>query len=327
MLDLVMLVGGGVLLYLGAEWLVAGAAGLARTVGVSALLVGLTVVAYGTSMPEALVGVSAAAGGHGEVALGNVLGSNVANIGLILGVTALIRPTPVTKLLRWREVPVLIVTAGIVPLVLIDGEVQVWEAVALLCGALGYTLWMIRISRSEMRASALAAAATEEAADLAGAPDTRGASRLRLGGLALVGLVILALGGHLLVEGAIGIARAIGIGERVVGLTIVAIGTSLPELATSVIAAWRGHAEIAVGNVVGSNIFNVLLCLGCAALAGPVGSPLRDVAIDVSAMIALTLIAAFLLRTERRITRVEGGLLVALYVAFLAAVVAAPSPG
>ncbi|MDQ3037204.1 MAG: calcium/sodium antiporter [Myxococcota bacterium] len=326
MLDLVMLVGGGILLYFGAEWLVGGAAGLARSVGVSALLVGLTVVAYGTSMPEVIVGVSAAYRGHGEIALGNVLGSNIANIALILGTAALVHPTPVSGLLRGREVPVLLVTAMLVPLVLIDGDVQWWEGAALLAGAAGYTLWMLRASRAEMTAAAEAAHVTAEAADTAGAPSTKG-SRPRLAALALAGLVVLMIGGQLLVEGATGIARAMGISERIVGLTIVAIGTSLPELATSVIAAVRGHSEIAIGNVVGSNIFNVLLCLGAAGVAGSVGAPIASIALDLAMMVGLTLVAAFLLRTERRITRIEGGVLVTLYVAFLATVVLLPPLG
>lgn len=320
-----MLVGGGILLYFGAEWLVGGAAGLARSIGVSSLLVGLTVVAYGTSMPEVIVGISAASNGHGEIALGNVLGSNIANIALILGLTALIQPTPVSGALQRREVPVLIATAVIVPLVLLDGHLQGWEAWALIAGALGYTLWMVATSRLEMKVAAQqAAVATAEAADLAGAPSTQG-SKLRLGALALVGLLVLIIGGQLLVEGATGIARAIGISERIVGLTIVAVGTSLPELATSLIAAYRGHAEIAVGNVVGSNIFNALLCLGSAGLAGSIGVPISSIALDLGMMVGLTLVGAFLLRTERRITRVEGGVLVALYLGFLAAVVLLPA--
>lgn len=331
MLDLASMVGGGVLLYFGAEWLVGGAAGIARSLGVSALLVGLTVVAYGTSMPEVVVGVAAAADGHPEIALGNVLGSNVANLGLILGLTALVRPTPVSRVLRTRELPVLILATLSVPVLLLDGRVGRWEGAALLTLALVYTYVMIRGSRAAAARAPEAAKATAEAADVAGAPAAAAAegrrATLRLGMLALVGLFALVLGGHVFVSGATGVARAAGISERVVGLTIVAVGTSIPELATSVIAAWRGHAEIAVGNVVGSNIFNVLLCLGSAAMVGEVGAPLGAVALDAGAMIALTLVGAFLLRTERRVTRVEGAFLIALYATFVAVVTLVTPPG
>jgi cation:H+ antiporter len=310
-----MLAGGGLLLYFGAEWLVAGAAGLARSLGVSTLLIGLTVVAYGTSMPEVLVGVQAAIEGHRDIALGNVLGSNVANLGLILGVTALMRPTPVDRLLPRREVPVLVLSALAVPLVLLDGIVQWYEGAALVITAIAYTTWMVRTSQRSVAQAAGAAKAAAEAADLAGAPRVQG--RAKLAGLALIGLLVLLVGGRLLIEGATGVARALGISERLVGLTIVAVGTSLPELATSLIAAFRGHPEIAVGNAVGSNIFNVLLCLGAASIAGQVGAPLGVVALDVAAMVALTLVSALMMRAERTITRIEGGTLLAGYLAFL----------
>jgi cation:H+ antiporter len=316
-LGLAMLVGGGVLLYFGAEWLVAGAAGLARALGISALLVGLTVVAYGTSMPEVVVGIGAALGGHRDIALGNVVGSNIANLGLILGLTALVRPTRVDEALPRREVPVLVVTALLVPLLLLDGDVDRWEGAGLVGIALLYTAWMVRTSRASVGDAAEAAAVTAAAADAAGAPEpTR--SRGRLVGLALGGLAGLVVGGHVFVEGAIAVAHEIGMSERLVGLTVVAIGTSLPELATSLIAAYRGHSDIAVGNVLGSNIFNVLLCLGTASLAGTIGAPLASVAVDVGAMVVFTLAAALMMRTARTVTRAEAAILVLGYAAFVA---------
>jgi cation:H+ antiporter len=314
-LDLTMLTGGGLLLYFGAEWLVAGAAGLARALGVSALTIGLTVVAYGTSTPEVIVGVQAAAGGHPELALGNVLGSNIANLGLILGVTALIRPARIDAALPRRELPLLALSALAVPVLLLDGAVQQWEGATLLLVAALYTVWLVRSSRSPGETAA-AANVTAEAADVAGAPTPRG-GRARLVGIAVIGLLLLVVGGQLLVEGAVGVARAIGMSERVVGLTIVAIGTSLPELVTSVIASVRGHTDIAVGNVVGSNIFNILLCLGSASVVGRVGSPLASVALDVGAMIAFSLVGAAMMLTARTVTRIEGTLLVVSYAVFL----------
>jgi cation:H+ antiporter len=322
MSDWLQLLGGGLLLYFGAEWFVGGASALALALRVPQLLVGLTVVAYGTSAPEVIVGIQAASAAHGEVALGNVVGSNIANIGLILGVAALIRPARVDGALRRRELPVLVVTALVVPLLLLDGVVRRWEGGALLLVAAAYTAWMVRAARSGAAVAAAKddAAVAGDAADAAGAPAPKGP--LRAAGTAAIGLVVLLVGGHLFVGGAVSVAQTLGMSERLVGLTIVAVGTSLPELVTSVIAARRGHSDLAVGNVVGSNIFNVLLCLGAASVAGTVGAPLRTVAFDVAALVLMTAVAALFIRSERTISRLEGAVVLALYVAFAALTVA-----
>jgi cation:H+ antiporter len=315
MSDAVMLGAGLVLLYFGAEWLVAGAAGLARSYGVRPLIVGLTVVAYGTSSPELVVGVSAGLQGEGAIAVGNVVGSNIANLALILGMTALVMPPNVEAELLRREVPVLLATTAIVPLALADGRLGIPEAGALLGLAIAYTAWMVQTSR-RTAASSLVAGQVEIDANLA-VGTTPTPSRLRLALRGLVGLALLVLGGHLLVEGAVGIARAIGMSERVIGLTIVAIGTSLPELATSLIAAGRGHPDIAVGNVIGSNIFNVLLILGGSGLAGSIIVPVASIRGDLVALGVVTVVAALAMVTGRRVSRIEGALLVLAYVGFL----------
>lgn len=322
MSEWIQLLGGGLLLYFGAEWFVGGASALALALRVPQLLVGLTVVAYGTSAPEIIVGVEAASAGYGAVALGNVIGSNIANIGLILGVAALVRPARVDAALRRRELPVLVASTALIPLLLIDGRVSRWEGGALLSIAAGYTAWMVRAARSaSAQATArLDATTAGEVADAAGAPQLVGSMRAML--TAAVGLGVLLVGGSLFVGGAVSVARALGLSERLVGLTIVAIGTSLPELVTSVIAARRGHSELAVGNVVGSNIFNVFLCLGAAALAGPMSSPLQTLGVDLAALVLMTCIAAMFIRSERSISRREGAIAVALYVAFMVVTIA-----
>lgn len=316
------LIGGGVLLYLGAEWFVAGASALALALRVPQILVGLTVVAYGTSAPEILVGVQAASAGHGDVALGNVVGSNIANIGLILGIAALIRPARVDGALRRRELPVLVASTAVMPLLLIDGVVSCWEAGGLLFVAVGYTGWMVHAARS---AASVAAAKTDtttagEAAGAAGAPKPVGTPRAAL--TTAVGLGVLLIGGHIFVDGAVSVAHVLGMSDRLVGLTIVAVGTSLPELITSVLAARRGHSDLAVGNVVGSNIFNTFLCLGAAGLAGSVGAPIHTLGVDLVALVVMTGLAARFIRTERSISRLEGGIAIALYAAFAALTVA-----
>lgn len=317
-MSLVMLLGGGVLLYFGAEWLVGGAAGLARAFGLPQLLIGLTVVAYGTSAPEVVVGVKASLSGSGDIALGNVVGSNIANLGLILGLTCLVSPARVDGALGRREVPVLMLSTLAVPVVLLDGVVSRVEGGGLLAAALGYSVWMVRSARRSLGPDAGAKAGQmEQAADLAGAPTARGKGRLAL--TAVAGLAFLVLGGSLFVDGASGLARSWGISERLIGLTIVAVGTSLPELATSLIAAWRGHSDLSVGNVVGSNIFNALLCLGAAAVLRPVEAPNAAGALDVFVLVGLTAFGAVALRKERRVGRLEGALLVTAYAGFLVA--------
>lgn len=330
MYDWLQLLGGGLLLYFGAEWLVGGASALALRLRVPKILVGLTVVAYGTSAPEVIVGVEAAYAGNAEVALGNVIGSNIVNIGLILGVSALVRPARVDGALRQRELPMLVASAALMPLLLIDGTVSRWESAGLLLIALAYTGWMVRAARSAstVAESTGEAAAALEAADLAGAPQPAGS--LRSAVTAGVGLAVLLIGGGLFIRGAVSVAHALGMSDRLVGLTIVSIGTSLPELVSSVIAARRGHSELAVGNVVGSNIFNTFLCLGAAGLAGAVGAPLSTLAFELAALIVMTVVAVAFIRTERTISRAEGAVALALFAAFMVITVARglrPPPG
>ncbi|MDQ3341794.1 MAG: calcium/sodium antiporter [Myxococcota bacterium] len=312
-LDLGQLLTGLVLLYFGAEWLVGGAAGLARSFGIKPLIIGLTVVAYGTSSPELVVGISAGLRDQGAIALGNVIGSNIANLGLILAVCALIRAPRVDRQIVVRELPVLFIATALVPLVLLDGWVSTFEAIGLLVLAASYTAWMIATSRRGSSAETAEVAA--DAATAAGLEPTR--SRRRLAILTLVGLAGLIGGGHLLVTGAVGVAKVAGLSDQLIGLTIVAIGTSLPELATSVIAAIRGHGDIAVGNVVGSNIFNILLILGASGLAGRIGAPIGNVAVELVALGAMTLIAAVAMATRRTVGRLEAIIMLLGYVVFL----------
>jgi cation:H+ antiporter len=314
--DLLLLASGGLLLYLGAEWLVAGASRLATSFRIPELLVGLTVVAYGTSAPEAVVSIDAAVRGHGAMAVANVVGSNMANLGLILGVSALIKPAYVDGALRRRELPVLLLSTLALPATLFDGTIARWEAAGLVAGALAYTAWAVLAARSgaNLRRAAARAVVTAQAADLGGAPEPGG--RVRAALVAGLGLAALVFGGHLLVAGATSLARAWGISDRVIGLSLVALGTSLPELATSVIAAVRGHSAIAIGNVVGSNIFNSLLCLGLAGVLAPVTAQSPLIA-DLGVLLAVTVAALCFLRRERDVRRSEGALLLLAYVGFV----------
>ncbi|MEZ4226872.1 MAG: calcium/sodium antiporter [Polyangiaceae bacterium] len=309
LVDVLLLLLGIVMLYFGAEWLVRGAAGLARAFGVSPLVVGLTVVSYGTSAPELAVSTVAALDGKPDIALGNVVGSNIANLGLILGVTALIAPPRVEGRLIRRELPVLLLTALTVPLVLFGGRITRPEGAVLALSAVVFTYLTFGWAR----------AGTDEEADAVRDPAAAPTGRGKMLVLALLGLGVLLVGGKVFVQGAVGLALTMGMSERTVGLTIVAVGTSLPELAASVVAATRGHSALAVGNVVGSNIFNVLLILGATSVITPISGSLSANAFDLSVMIGLTVVAIFMMRGRRVISRLEGGLLTAIYVGFLVA--------
>lgn len=315
----ILLALGSVGLYLGAEWLVRGAAGLAALLGVRPLAIGLTVVAYGTSAPELVVSGLSAFEGKSALALGNVVGSNVANIGLILGATALIAPPLVKAGLMRRELPILLLATAAVPALLLDGAIGRLEGGALLVGAGAFTWLTLRSVQEGARRSTPPPAPNDPAVPTVREdPHVEVLGRAALAGITLAGLAVLGGGGKLFVDGAVGLALAFGMSERVVGLTIVAIGTSLPELAASLVAALRGHSDIAVGNVLGSNIFNILLILGAAALVRPIGAELASVRVDLAAMCALTVLCAIAMRTARKIQRVEGALLLAGYAAFLA---------
>ena len=313
-IDIVEVVVGGAILYVAAEWLVKGSAGLARAFGVRPLVIGLTVVAYGTSAPELAVSAAAAVGGSSPIVLGNIIGSCVANIGLILGITALIAPPSVDGRMIKREVPILLVSSLSLPLVLAwDSSIVLWEAIVLLSCAIGFTVLTLSAAKRG-RSEDLVAPETEE--EEAGEAETS-ESKVKLGMLTAVGLAALLAAGQLFVDGAKGLAMAIGMSERVVGLTVVAIGTSLPELAASVVAALRGFSGLAVGNVVGSNIFNVFLVLGGVGLIKPIDGALSTMRLDLAFMLGLTFLAVLAMRGSRRISRPEGILLLGTYVTFI----------
>ncbi len=308
---------GGLILYLGAEWLVKGAAGLARTFGIKELVIGLTVIAYGTSAPELAVSISANLDGSSPLVFGNVIGSCIANLGLILGITALISPPNVDRSLIRRDVPVLIASSIILPLMLISSGVTRVEAAFLLGLAVAYSLMTLAVSKSDM---AVSPADLESGAEAAGAPTGEGGLRLLF--ITIVGIGLLVGGGELFLRGAKGIASDLGMSERIVGLTIVAFGTSLPELAASLVAALRGHSGLAIGNVVGSNIFNIFLVVGASGSIRALPGDLGSLTLDIGFLIGLTLFAAIAMRTERRVTRLEGAILLCSYLAFIGLAVA-----
>lgn len=313
-ITLVLFVVGLGALVAGAEVLVRGASRLATALGVSPLVVGLTVVAFGTSAPELAVGISSAFAGQPDIALGNVVGSNIANVLLVLGLAALLAPVVTGVRIVRREVPLMIAASALLWLMALGRQIDRLEGILLVAGIVAYTAFLVRSSRRE------AAAVRAEFAAEFGVGAGRGA-RAVAANLALVaaGLVMLLLGANWIVEGAVALASSLGIPEIVVGLTIVAVGTSLPEIATSVLAGLRGHRDIAVGNVVGSCIFNILMVLGATAIVSPAPLAVSPslLAVDLPLMVAAALACLPILYTGARVDRREAALLLTFYVAYL----------
>ncbi len=298
----------------GAEALVRGASRLATVVGISPLVIGLTVVASGTSAPELAVSVHAGLVGQADVALGNVVGSNICNVLLILGAAAVVAPLMVANQLIRFDVWVMIGVSLLLPLLGLDGRIGRIDGLLLFAGALIYTVWLIRESRRN-------SPALPETAPIAVEATVQRPARTWPTDIALVllGLGLLTIGARWLVNGAVTFARGMGISELIVGLTIVAVGTSLPELATSVIAAARGQRDIAVGNVVGSNIFNILVVLGLSATVSSNGVAISHAALvfDLPIMVLVALLCLPIFYTGHRIDRWEGLLFLCGYAAYV----------
>ncbi len=302
------LVLGLTLLVVGAELLVRGASRLAALLGISPLIVGLTVVAYGTSAPEMAVSILSNLNGQVDIAIGNVVGSNIFNVLCILGLSALVTPLVVSRQLIRLDVPIMIGVSCLMLLFSIDGTIGRGDGVVLFVGAIAYTLFLIRQGREE------------EVPGLGQLAEHEGRSGIWVKNLALIvgGIGMLVLGSQFLVDSATTIARAIGVSELVIGLTIVATGTSLPELATSIVASFKGERDIAVGNVVGSNIFNILAVLGVASAVSPQGIAVADsvMRFDGLVMLAVAIACLPIFFTGSVIARWEGVVFLGYYVAY-----------
>jgi cation:H+ antiporter len=330
-LDITLLILGIAILYWGAEWLIRGSAGLARAMGVKPLVIGLTVVAYGTSAPELAVATKTALAHSQPIALGTVIGSCAANISLILGLTALINPPTVDSRIIRREVPVLVGSAIAVPLLLRDGVLSKLEGGLLVLCAMLFTIVTLTVSaRLELdieededlepagASASMTRAQTAEESGVAiggkGRPKTSYFSAIIMSTL---GLALLLAGSYLFVRGGRGIASEAGMSERMLGLTIISIGCALPELIGSLVAASRGQSALAIGSVIGSNLLNVFLVLGVTAYLSPIHLGERMHVVDLIGLVVITLLGVLTLRGSRKITRLEGAILVLAYVAFI----------
>lgn len=294
-----------VALYFAANWLVLGGSSLAKRLGVSPFIIGLTVVSFGTSAPELVVSVQASLAGQGALSVGNVLGSNLFNIGVILGISAMIYPLLVKRQLFKLDVPVMIGATLLFLVTFYDGKLSFWEAIIYLLLFAGYMVFLIIESLKKQSP---------------GKADDADTFKLTKHWAIDIGLIVLGLGGlifgsDLLVNNATFIATQLGMSEALVGLTIVAAGTSMPELATSIVAAMKKNSDIAIGNVVGSSIFNILLIMGVAGAINPIET--KDINIvDGLYLLGFTLILFFFMKARRNVNRIEGALLFVIYLIY-----------
>lgn len=311
-MTVVFFVGGLVLLIVGAEIMVRGASHLAAAMGVAPLVIGLTIVAYGTSSPELAVSVQSSFTGQGDLAFGNVVGSNIANILLILGLSAAVAPLVVSQQLVRFDVPLMISISLLLFLLAMDGRISRIDGFVFVAGAIVYTIFTLVQSRKAGQQQ------REERSLAGGGPQKISEHWLVQIALIVGGLALLVIGSDWLVDSAVAFAAALGVDELVIGLTIVAVGTSLPELATSVVASIRGERDIAVGNAIGSNIFNILSVLGLASIFAPAGIAVSSaaVAFDLPVMIAVAVACLPIFFTGYRIARWEGFVFLGYYVAY-----------
>ena len=304
----IYIIGGLILLYFGANWLVQGAITLALHLGLSPLIVGLTVVALGTSVPEALVSVQAAIGHQGGIAIGNVVGSNILNIALILGLSAFLNPLKVDSHLVKADVPLLAGATFMLVVLLEDFHISRMEGSFLLLCIVGYVAGNIMtVKRTSPEENKI------EGVEV---PEDHSKNLWRDISFLFIGLIALAFGSNFLVTGAVDLARILGLSEALIGLTIVSIGTGTPEMATALMAAYRKRADLAIGNAVGSNLFNIMFVLGIAALVAPLdGKGISS--IDLYVMLGVTILLLPTVWTGRILDRKEGFLFLAIYVGYL----------
>ncbi len=308
-----MLVIGFLFLIKGADFFVDGSGSIAKKLKIPDIIIGLTVVAMGTSMPELVVSATSALGGNSDIAIGNVVGSNILNVLVILGLSAVIVPLCVDSSMFKRDIPVLILTAVAVPVIAIfyktTGGYMIGRVGGIILAILfiGYIVLNVKAALDYRKKNAGA----DEGEEI------KESSWLKSILLTVGGAALIIVGGDLSVDGAVAIAKQLGISEAVIGLTIVALGTSLPELVTSVVAARKGSSDIALGNIVGSNIFNALLILGVTAIIKPIPVPFTSI-IDLFILLGVSVYLAITARTGKKLTRLEGASYLVLYAGYLA---------
>ncbi len=316
-LDIVLFVIGLSIIYYGAEWLVKGSSKLAASFGMSPLAIGLTVVAFGTSAPEAVVSIVSSIKGKSMIAVGNVIGSNICNIALVLGLSAIFMPISAHTSVVRRDIPIMLAISAYVTIISYNSVVGRIEGLTLLVGIVLYTVFNYQFARREFK-RILGKAEMKRPKIV---PPKTG-KRLTQSGLVLVGILGVTGGAELMVRSAVSVMSVLGVSERFIGLTMVAFGTSLPELATSVVAAYKKEMDISLGNLVGSNVFNILFVLGAAAFVNPIVVPggfvKSGLIVDYLVMIFISFLPWLMMRINYKISRRQGFFLLGCYSAYLA---------
>lgn len=308
MLSYVLLIVGFLLLIFSGDFLVKGAVSIALKLRLSTLVIGMTIVSFGTSAPELLVSIKAALGGHPDISIGSVVGSNISNIALILGITAMVFPIAVSKATLRIDWPMMMISTLMFVVVVMDGELSAWEGILFLVFLISFIAWLIRNSR---KGSATPLAVDEVNEEEKKLPLWKGVGFVALGAAGLV------FGADLMLKGAVEIARAYDVSERIIGLTIVAFGTSLPELITSCVAAFRKEADISIGNLIGSNIFNILAILGITSIIHPISVSSSIIDSDNYILLGITFLVFPLMYFGRKLTRAKGAILFLVYTVYL----------
>ena len=311
---LISFIGGLALLIVGADLLVRGASRLAIAIGLSPLVIGLTVVAYGTSAPELAICLKASVAGQSGIVIGNVIGSNISNVLLILGLSALLKPLVVSRQLIRLDVPIMIASSLLMLFMAMDGMISRGESILLVIGIIIYTFWLLQISRKESKAIK-----DEYKKKITSDKNDHFKKWLLYPAFIVIGLGLLVLGARFLVDAAVSIAESFGVSELIIGLTIIAVGTSLPEIATAIIATIRGNRDIVIGNVIGSNISNVLAIIGLTGVFAVEGIPVAQAALqfDIPVMIAVSIACLPIFLTGHRIGRKEGLLFFGYYIFYM----------
>ena len=301
-INVVLTVVGLAMLCFGGNWLVSGGVVIAKKLRISNLIIGMTVVAYGTSTPELAASI-AAAGDHTEIILGNIIGSNIANIGMVIGIAAIMVPLVIRRSTLRKEIPLMLGVSLLLVVLSLDGEISKYDGLILIGSLIAFTIFTYKDAKKQRSKN-------DESTD-----DTKNSVYLKAGGLIALGVTLLGVGAYLTVENAVVLAKEFGLSEKLIGLTVIAIGTSLPELITSIIAIRKGHTDIGVGNIIGSNIYNILMIMGVGAVLGSVVVS-SDVFVDYAIMIAFS--ASLLVALKMGvINRTMGIALAIAYVTFL----------
>lgn len=324
-LQYVLLVVGFVMLYFGAEWLVKGSASLARSLGITPIVIGLTVVAFGTSAPELVVSVIASIQNKSMIAVGNVVGSNICNIALVLGLAAFLTPITADRSAVRRDIPLMLIISAYLLLLSLNSVISRIEGVTLFGGVILYTAYNYYLSAREFKfAQAGADSSVELETEAAAELDDIGFVESRIKQIALIvaGIACVVIGAQTLIDAAIIVMKKFGVDEKFIGLTIVALGTSLPELATSVVAAMRKQMDISIGNLIGSNVFNILAVIGLASMINPIPIPggfiESGLIIDYGVMMLVSFLPLIMLWKDNTISRTDGAILLSCYIGYMA---------